>query len=103
MDDQFQHLMPNNRERFLHILRKFESLFDGTLSTWKPPRVDLDLNDDATPVCSRPYPVTRVHGAMFRKEVERLVKLGVLKEANDLEWRSSSLINLNQKRIVRDS
>ena len=48
--------------------------------------VDLELKDDATPVCSQSYPVPRVHEAMFRKEVERLVKLGVLEEANDSEW-----------------
>ena len=50
---------------------------------WKTPPVNLDLKDDATPTCSRPYPVPRVHEAMFRKEVKRLVKLGVLEEAND--------------------
>ena len=48
--------------------------------------MNLDLKDDATPVCSRPYPVLRVHEAMFRKEVKRLVKLCVLKEANEFEW-----------------
>ena len=48
--------------------------------------MNLDLKDDATPMCSRPYPVPRVHKAMFRKEVERLVKLGVLEEANGSEW-----------------
>ena len=46
----------------------------------------MDLKDYATPVCSRPYPVLRVHEDMFIKEVERLVKLGVPKEANDSKW-----------------
>ena len=67
-------------------MRKFESLSDGTLGTWKIPLVNLDLKDDATPVCSRPYPVPRVHEAMFRKEAKILVKLGVIKEENDSEW-----------------
>ena len=66
-------------------MRNYESLFDGTLGTWKTPPVNLDLKDDATPMCSRPYPVPRVHKAMFRKEVERLVKLGVFEEANNSE------------------
>ena len=79
MDYHCQHLSPNERERFLHISEKNESPFDGTLVPWKTPPVNLDLKDDATPVCSRPYPVLRVHEAMFRKEVKRLVKLCVLK------------------------
>ena len=50
---------------------------------WKTPRVNLDLKYNATPMCSRPYPVPRLHEAIFRKEVKRLVKLGVVEEAND--------------------
>ena len=48
--------------------------------------VNLDLKDDATPMCSRPYPVTRVHEAMFRKEVKRLVKPAIQKETNGSYW-----------------
>ena len=88
MDHQCQHLSPKKRERLLHILRKFESLFDETLGTWETPPVDLELKDDATPVCLRLHPVPRVHEAMLRQEVEILVKLGVLKE--DSEWGAPS-------------
>ena len=83
MAKQCQHLSPNERERLLHLLRKFESLFDGTLGTWKTATVYLELKDDATTVCSRPYPLPRVHEEMFRKEVKIMVLLGVLEEAND--------------------
>ena len=34
-------------------------------------------------MCSRHYPVPRVNEAIFRKEVERLVELGVLDEENE--------------------
>ena len=60
-------------------------MFDGTLGTWKTLPLDLDLKSDATPMCLRPYPVPRVHKAMFGQEVKRLVTLGALKEANDSE------------------
>ena len=49
------------------MLRKFEDLFDGTLGTWNTTPVDLELKDNAKPVCSRPYSVPRVHEAMFMK------------------------------------
>ena len=80
MDKKCQHLIPNEREILLHLLRKFKSLFYGTLGTRKTTPVDLELKDDATSVCSRSYPVPRVHEEMFRKEFKRLVKLGVLEE-----------------------
>ena len=65
-------------------------MFDRTLGTWKTSPVDLKLKDDVTPVCLRPYPVPRVYKAMFRKEVERLVKLGVIVGANESEWGAPS-------------
>ena len=48
--------------------------------------VELELNIDSKPVLSQPYPVPRVHKAIFRKELDRLVLLGVIKEANNPEW-----------------
>ena len=76
-------LKPQQTRNTFTYFRKNESLFNGTLGKWEIPPVNLYLKYDATPVCSRPYPVPRVHDAMFRKEVERLVKLGVIKEVND--------------------
>ena len=35
MDKQFQHLSPKEIERLLQILENSESLFNGTLGTWK--------------------------------------------------------------------
>ena len=83
MEKQCQQLSPNEQEILINLLRKLEDFFDETLSTRKTAPVELELKYDAAPVCSRPYPVPRVHTPMFRKEVEILVKLGVLKEASD--------------------
>ena len=55
-------------------------MFDVTLGTWNATLVYLELRDDVKPVCSQPYPVPTVHKAIFRKEVKRLVSLGVLEE-----------------------
>ena len=65
-------------ESFKNIWR----FFGETLGTWNAAPVDLELKDDAKPVGLLTYPVQRVHEAMYRKEVEKLVKLGVLKESN---------------------
>ena len=65
-------------------------MFYGILGTWNNAPLDLELKDDVNPVCSQPYPVPRVYGGMFRKEADRIVKLGVIEEENDSEWGSLS-------------
>ena len=70
----------------LKLLHKFEDLFNGTLGTWKTDSVNFELKEYANPICSQPYPVTKAHEEIPKKEVARLVLLGVLKVANDSEW-----------------
>ena len=60
-------------------------MFDGTLGTWNTTPVEPELKDNANPVCSRTYPVPRVHETMLKMEVVRLVKLGLLEEVNEFE------------------
>ena len=52
MNKQRQHLTAKECHRFLHLLNKFEDLFDGTLGMWKTIPVDLELKNDAKPVFS---------------------------------------------------
>ena len=44
-----------------------EFFFNGTLGTCNTAPVELELKGDAEPVCLQPYPVLRVHEAMFIK------------------------------------
>ena len=44
--------------------------------------VDFDLKENLKPICSRPFPEPKLHKEMLKKEVERLVLLGVLEVAN---------------------
>ena len=74
------------RHALLQVLKKFKAQFDGTLGTWNTTLVDLELKNDVKPVCSWLYPVPKVHKTMIKREVERLVKLGVLEEVNDSKW-----------------
>ena len=61
MTEQCQHQNTKQYKRLLHLFRKYEYLFDGTLGTWNTTPVDLELRGDSKPVCLRPYPVPRVH------------------------------------------
>ena len=64
---------------------------------WNTVPVDLELKDDVNPVFSRPYPVPRVYEEIFRKEADRIVKLGVLEEEDDSEWGSLSFAHPKEK------
>ena len=69
MTKQFQLLNATEGYRLLNILKKSEDLFDRKLGMWNTTPVDLELEYDAKPVFSRPYPVPRVHVSMFKNEV----------------------------------
>ena len=74
-------------------------MFNFTLDMWNTTVVDLELEDDAKPVCSRPYPAPRLHVEMFKKESKQLLSLGVPKNENDPEWGSPYFAQPKEKQI----
>ena len=48
-------------------------------------------------MCSRPNPVLRINKAIFRKEVNRLVLLGLIVEENESEWGAPYFAQPNTK------
>jgi hypothetical protein len=61
-------------------------LFDGTLGDWKTKPVSFQLKEGVHPYHSQAFPVPKVHKETLIKEVDRLVKLGVLERQPALEW-----------------
>ena len=53
-------------------------MFDRTLGVYPHKKVHIDIDPDAKPVHAGAYPVPRVHLSTFRKELDHLMKLGVL-------------------------
>ena len=62
-----KNLTDTEHHAILQLLKKFDDIFDCTLDTWNSTPVDLELKDNAKPVCLRPYPVPKVHKTMFKK------------------------------------
>ena len=106
LETQCQHLTMTQRNELLKLLHKFEDFFDGKLGTWKTDPIDFKLKGDAKPICSRSYPVPKVHEEMFKKYFELLFLLGVLEIANDPEWGSPPFAKhkpkSNQVLLLRD-
>ena len=51
METKCQHLTMTQRNDLIKLLQKSEELFDGTFGTWKIDSVNLELKEDAKPVC----------------------------------------------------
>ena len=72
--------MKNLEKSQLHaLLHKYEYLFDGTLGTWNNKPYNIELKEGAKPYHSRPFPVPKIHEHTLKVELDRLIKLGVLK------------------------
>ena len=59
--------------------------------------LDLELKDDAKPVCLQPYPATRAHEAMFKKEYEIHISLWELENINIYKWGALSFYQPKSK------
>jgi hypothetical protein len=90
--DNCKHLSTNQQKKLLQLLKKYVSLFDGTLGNWKTKLVSFQLKEGVSLYHSRVFPVPKIHKNTIIKEVERLVKLGVLERQPAYEWASPLLI-----------
>ena len=52
-------------------------------------------------IISRPFPVPKIHERTLKVELDRLVKLGVLKQINDSKWAAPIFIILKKDATVR--
>ncbi len=76
-------------------------MFDGTLGLWKDELVKIELKEGATPYHARSYTVPKAYEQTLRLEVERLVKIGVLKRVNRSKWASPNFIIPKKDKAVR--
>jgi hypothetical protein len=67
-----KHLSAAQQKKLLQLLKKHESLFDGTLDDWKTKPVSFQLKEGVSPDHGRAFPVPKAHKETIIKEVERL-------------------------------
>ena len=100
-----KHLTQPERDKLYHLLLKYEHIFDGILGAWQTEPVDFELKEGSTPHSQRHYPVPHLYKETFKKELEKLVKLGVLEKVQSSEWGSPTFIipkKDNRVRFVSD-
>jgi hypothetical protein len=97
-------LSQEEQQQLLHILQKYEHLFDGTLThgiiQYRPYK--SMLTDKGTkPVHARPYTVPRSVEQQLRTEIARLVDIGVLEEDYTSEWASPTFAIVKKNGTIR--
>ena len=93
------HLTKDQRDELQNLLIKFKDLFDGSLGDWKLDPISIDLKPDAKPYHGKSYQVPVVNKIGFKKELDRLVKLGILKKDSDSPWTVPFLVY--PKRMIK--
>ncbi len=86
------HLNAHQKADLLRVLQENDKMFNGTLGVYPHKKVHIDIDPNAKPVQSRPYSVPRIHLKTFKKELNHLVKIGVLAAQQESEWVSPSFI-----------
>ena len=89
---QATHINSIQQEMLYQLLKKYEEIFDGKLSEWDTEPVTFEFIDGAKPHSQRHFPVPHIHKETFKKELLRLVEIGVLEQVNSSEWGSSTFI-----------
>jgi hypothetical protein len=86
----------------LQLLQKYEHLFDGTLGEFNMKPISLQLmNKERKPVHAHPYTVPRSVEQQLRKEIARLVDIGVLEEDFTSEWASPTFAITKKNGTIR--
>jgi hypothetical protein len=87
-----KHLSADQQKKLLQLLKKYEQLFNGTLSDWKTRLASFQLKEGVSPYHGQTFPLPKIHKETLIKKVERLVKLVVLERQPASEWDSPSFI-----------
>lgn len=98
---QQKHLNPKQQDELANILKKYDKLFSGKLGLYPKRKMHLELEEGATPVHQRPYSVAHSQKALFKEELDRLCKLGVLSPCGASEWASPTFIIPKKDNRVR--
>lgn len=99
--EEAKHLNTEEQQMLFDLLDKYKDLFDSTLGTWNGTEHEVELKEGVQPYHAKGFPIPRIHYAALRLEVERLVKLGVLRQVNRSEWAAPTFIIPKKDGTVR--
>jgi hypothetical protein len=93
-----EHLCQRRGDRLYTTLKRHEELFDGSLGKWNMQDYEIELPPDAKPYHAKAFPIPQTYTATLKMEVERLCKVGVLKQVNSIKGLRESLIRFQKSK-----
>jgi hypothetical protein len=94
----YDNLNTEEQHELLNSLQKYEHLFNGTLGDFNMTLISLQLQDqESKPVHACPYTVPRALEQQLRREIARLLDIGIQKKIIILNWHSKPLLSPERK------
>ena len=95
------HLLDVERQVLRKMLYACIRIFQGRCGRWKGRLVEIHLKEGATPNVIKPFPIPQVYHELVKKEVERLVEIGLLTRVKESEWSSPSFPIPKKDKTIR--
>ncbi len=86
------HLNAHQKADLLWVLQENDKMLDGTIRFYLHKKVHIYIDPNAKPVNFGLYPVPWNHLKTFKKELDHLVRIGVLASQQESKWASPSFI-----------
>ncbi|KAG7372074.1 retroviral aspartyl protease [Nitzschia inconspicua] len=87
-----KHLTAKQQSELSKLLKKYSRLFSGGLGEYKDEKVHLIIDPKVKPSRCRPYTVPRNLMKVFKEELDRLLRIGVLEKCGRSEWIAGTFI-----------
>ena len=95
------HLSQDQRDDLEKLFSKFSKLFSGKLGCYKKKKIHLETKEGSIPKHARPYSVPRTHYDIFKRELQHLTDIGVLRPIDATHWASPTFIVTKKDDRVR--
>ena len=95
------HLSLDRQNQLCDVLSKYDRLFDGELKSYPLEQIHLDVDSSVSPYRSRAYPIAQSQLKLFKDELDRLCKIGVLEEQGRSTWIAGTFIIPKKDNTIR--
>ena len=96
-----KHLTKDQQDDLAKLFSKYKRLFSGELGKYEGKKVHLEVENGARPTHAKPYSIPHTQMDLFKEELMRLVKIGVLRPIGATQWASPTFIRPKKDNRIR--
>ena len=76
-------------------------MFDGTLGKYSGSQYTIEVQENSQHYHIQHFPIPKIHEPTLKREVDRLIKIGVLKKITNSQWAAPTFIITDINGTVR--